>query len=150
MLQVEQVLCIRGHCSHAGTEVRALIVRHDLKTLLPRDIFLIPNRKKCDRLHGGSGEAALTQRGECDVGHLLDGGVGLTADDGPHPRILLVEGDRHASLTYVQAIVHREAAAVDMDFPVVAKMEECVVEYSQKTQAMLAREQSLLSSARKK
>jgi hypothetical protein len=37
-----------------------------------------------------------------------------------------------------------------MDFPVVTKMEECVVEYSQKTQAMLAREQSLLSSAKKK
>jgi hypothetical protein len=35
MLQVEQVLCILGHRSHADAKVRALEVRHGLKALLP-------------------------------------------------------------------------------------------------------------------
>jgi hypothetical protein len=43
MLQVEQVLCVLGHRSHAGAEVRALKVSHGLKALLPHGIFLIPN-----------------------------------------------------------------------------------------------------------
>jgi hypothetical protein len=90
MLQVEQVLHILGHRSHAGTEVRALEVRYGLKTLLPHRTFLILNREKRDHYHSGSGEATLTQRGECDVGHLLDGNVRLAANDGPHPRIFLV------------------------------------------------------------
>jgi hypothetical protein len=41
------------------------------------------------------------------MGRLLDGGVGLTTDDGPHPRILLVEGYHHTGLTCVQAIGYR-------------------------------------------
>jgi hypothetical protein len=117
MLQVEQVLHILGHHSHAGTNVRALKVRYGLKTLLLDGIFLIPNREKNDRHHGDSGELTLTQRGECDVGHLLDSSVGLTTDNGPHPRILLVEGYHHTGLAYIQVIGHRQAAAIDRDFP---------------------------------
>jgi hypothetical protein len=60
MLQVEQVLCIIGHHSQASIEVRALLVRHILKALLPHRIFLILNREKHVRHCGGSGEVALT------------------------------------------------------------------------------------------
>jgi hypothetical protein len=112
--------------------VRNLEVRYDLKVLLPHGIFLI--------LHcGGSGDVTLTQRGECDVGCLLDGTVGLTANDGLRPWILLVEGYRHVGLAYVQAIGHRQAIAVDRDFPVIAEIEECIVKHSLEPQAMLAR-----------
>jgi hypothetical protein len=48
MLQVEHVLCVLGHRSHADTKVRALEVRNSLKVLLPYDVFLILNREKCD------------------------------------------------------------------------------------------------------
>jgi hypothetical protein len=43
MLQVEQVLDVLGHRSHAGVEVRILEVGHDLKAMLPHKIFLILN-----------------------------------------------------------------------------------------------------------
>jgi hypothetical protein len=49
VLQVEQVLCILGHRSHAGAEVRALEVKHGLKVLLPCNISLILNQEKRDR-----------------------------------------------------------------------------------------------------
>jgi hypothetical protein len=137
-LQVEQVLHILGHRSHVSAKVRALEVRHGLKALLPHGIFLIPNHEKCDRHRGGSSKVTLTQRGECDVSRLLNGGVGLAAGDGPHPRILLVEVYHHASVTYVQAINHRQAAVVDRDFPDVAEMEECVVKHPREPRAMLA------------
>jgi hypothetical protein len=73
VLQVEQVLCILVHHSHTCVEVRALGVRHGLKVLLPHGIPLIMNREGCDRHCGSSGDAALTQGGEGDVCHLLDG-----------------------------------------------------------------------------
>jgi hypothetical protein len=135
ILQVEQVLWILGHRSHASTEVRALEVRYGLKALLPHGIFLIPNQEKRDRHHS---EVTLTQWGECDVGRLLDGSVGLAVDVGPHPQIHLVEGYCHACLAYVQAIGHRQAAAVDRDFSIVAETEECVIKHSWEPRAMLA------------
>jgi hypothetical protein len=138
MLQVEQVLRILGHHSHANIEVRTLKVRHGVKVLLPHGVFLILNRGKRYWHHGGSGKATLVQRGECNMGRLLDGSVGLTADDGPCPRILLVKGYRHAGLAYDQVTGHRQAAAVVRDIPVVAETEECVVKHSQETQVMLA------------
>jgi hypothetical protein len=49
-----------------------------------------------------------------------------------------VEGYHHAGLAYVQAVHPRQAAAVDRNFPIVTEMEECVVEYSWKSHAMLA------------
>jgi hypothetical protein len=79
MLQVEQVLSILGHHSHTDAEMGALEVRHGFKALLPHGIFLILNREKCNGQCGSSGEAALTQGGECGVCRLLDGGVGLVA-----------------------------------------------------------------------
>jgi hypothetical protein len=121
MLQVEQVLHKLGRRSDAAAEVGTLEVRHGLKALLPHGVFLIPNREKRDRHRDGSSEATLAQRGECDMGRLLDGSVGLTADDGPHLRILLVDGYCHTGLTYVQAIGHRQAATVDRDFRIVAE-----------------------------
>jgi hypothetical protein len=42
-------------------EVRALKVRHGLKTLLPYEVLLIPNQEKRDRQCCSSGEAVLTQ-----------------------------------------------------------------------------------------
>jgi hypothetical protein len=138
MLQVEQLLCILGHRSHADADVRALEIRHGLKALLPHKGFLILNWEKRTWHHNGSGEVTLAQRGERDVGHLLDSSVGLAADDGPHPWIFLVEGYRHAGLAYVQTIGHRQAAGVDRDFPVIAEMEECIVKHSWKPRSMLA------------
>jgi hypothetical protein len=73
------------------------------------------------------------------VSRLLNGGVELTADDGQCPRILLVEGYHHTGLKYVQATDHRQAAAVDRDFPVIAETEECIVKHSWKPRPMLAR-----------
>jgi hypothetical protein len=115
MLQVEQVLHVQDHRSHANAKVRVLKVRHSPKALL------------------------LTQRGECDVSRLLDSSVGLAIDDGPHPQILLVEGYRRTSLAYVQTIGHRQAAAVDRDIPIVAETKECVVEHSWEPRPVLAR-----------
>jgi hypothetical protein len=139
MLQVEQVLHILGHHSHAGAKLMALEVRHGLKALLPHGIFMIPNREKHDQHYGGSSEVTLTQRGECDMGRLLDGGVGLVDNEGPHPQILLVKGYCHSSLAYVQAIGHRRATAIDREFPVVAEMEECITKHLWEPRAMLAR-----------
>jgi hypothetical protein len=69
VLEVEQVLRVLGQWSHPGMEVRALEVRHGLKTLLPYGVLQIPNRKKCDRQCCSSGEAVLAQGGESDVRH---------------------------------------------------------------------------------
>jgi hypothetical protein len=101
MLQDELVMCILGHRSHAGAEVRALEVGHDLKSLLPHGIFLILNWEKHDGHRGGSGEAALTHGGECDMCHLLNGGVGLAADNSSHPWLRRIEGYHHEGLAYV-------------------------------------------------
>jgi hypothetical protein len=49
VLQVEQVLCILGHCNHPGAEVGALEVRHGLKMLLSYRVLLILNQEKRDR-----------------------------------------------------------------------------------------------------
>jgi hypothetical protein len=127
MLQVEQVLHVLGHHSHADVDVRTLEVGHDRKVLLPHGIFLIPNWEKCDGHRCGSGEAALTQGGECDVCHLLNGGVGIATDNSSRPWLHRVDGYHHAGLAYVQDVNHRQAVAVDRNFPVVAEMEECVV-----------------------
>jgi hypothetical protein len=62
--------------------VRSLEVGHDLQTLFPYRVLLIPNREKRDRQCYNSGEAVLTQGGESDVRHHLNAGVGLVADDG--------------------------------------------------------------------
>jgi hypothetical protein len=69
----------------------------------------------------------LAQGGESDVRHQLNAGVGLTADDGPRPRLCGVEGYRHADLTLVHAVGHRQSATVDQSVPIVAKTDECVV-----------------------
>jgi hypothetical protein len=72
------------------------------------------------------------------MSYSLNGGIGLTADDGPHPQMLLVEGYHHTGIAYVPAIDHRQAASVDRDFPIVAEAEECIVEHSWEPWAMLA------------
>jgi hypothetical protein len=64
-LQVKHVMHVLGQRSHAGLKVRALGVGHSLKTLLPRGILLVMNRKERDSHRGGVGEVALTQGGEC-------------------------------------------------------------------------------------
>jgi hypothetical protein len=60
VLEVEQVLHVLGQRSHPSMEVRALEVRHGLKTLLPYGVLLIPNWEKRDRQCCSSGEAVLT------------------------------------------------------------------------------------------
>jgi hypothetical protein len=101
VLQVEQVLRILGHRSHTEAEVGALEVGHSLKAPLSHGVLLIANQEKHDRHHGGSGEASLTQGGECDMCHLLDGSVGLAVDDGSHPWRRRVEGYCHTDFTHI-------------------------------------------------
>jgi hypothetical protein len=59
--------------------MRALEVGHGLKTLLPYGVLLILNQEKRDRQCCSSGEVVLAQRGESDVRHQLNAGVGLAA-----------------------------------------------------------------------
>jgi hypothetical protein len=131
-LQVKHVLHVSGQRNHADEEVRALGVGHGLKTLLPHWILLVMNRKERDWHHGGVGEAALTQGGECDLCHQLD------PNDGCHPRLRQVEGYHHIDLALVLAMGHRHVTAVDRSVPVVAELEECVVQHSREPRAMLA------------
>jgi hypothetical protein len=87
-------------------EVRALEVGHNLKTLLPYEVLLIPNREKRDRQCCSSGEAVLAQGGESHLRHQLNAGVGLTADDGPRPWLRGVKGYRYADIALVHAMGH--------------------------------------------
>jgi hypothetical protein len=138
ILQVEQVLRVLGHHSHASIEVQPLQVGHNLKSLLPSEIRLIQYRKQRDGHRGGSDEVALTQGGECDGSHLLDSGVGLATDDSPRPRLYWVKRYHQAGLVDVQVVDHGQAATVDRNFPAVAKANESVVEHLQELRAMLA------------
>jgi hypothetical protein len=70
VLQVEQVLRILGHRSHANIEVRALEVRHSLKALLPHGIFLILNQEKRDRHRFSSGKHDLNPMNIRNTTHL--------------------------------------------------------------------------------
>jgi hypothetical protein len=138
-LQVKHVLHVPSQRSHAGMEVRALGVGQDLKTLLPHMILLVTNRKERDWHCGSVGEVALTQGGECDLCRLLDGLIQLDPDDGCHPWLRWIEGYHHVNLALVLAMGHRHVTAVDRNVPVVAELEECVVQHSQKPWAVLAR-----------
>jgi hypothetical protein len=83
VLKVEQVLRIPVQQSHPSMEVRALEVRHDLKTLLPYGVLLILNWEKHVRQCCSSSQAVLPQGGESHVRHQLNAGVMLAADDRP-------------------------------------------------------------------
>jgi hypothetical protein len=126
-LQVKHVLRVLSQRSHADVEVRALGVGHDLTTLLPHRILLVMNRKERDWHRGGVSKVALTQGGECDLCHLLDGLIQLDPDDGCQPRLHRVEGYHHADLTLVLAMGHRHATTIDRNVPVVAELTECIV-----------------------
>jgi hypothetical protein len=126
-LQVKHVLCVLSQHSHAGVEVGALGVRHDLKMLLPHRILLVTNRKEHDWHHDGVGEVGLTQGGECDLCCLLDGLIQLNPDDGCHPWLHRVVGYHHVDLTLVLVMGHRHATVVDRNVPVVAELAECIV-----------------------
>jgi hypothetical protein len=104
-------------------EVRALDIGHSVKALLPHEVLLIPNQEKRDWECCSSDEAVLAQGGESDVHHHLNAGVGLAANDGPHPCLRGFEGYRHANLTLVHAVGHGQSATVDRSIPVVGKME---------------------------
>jgi hypothetical protein len=118
-------------------EVRALRVRHGLKTMLSHGIILVMNQEDRDWHRDGVDEAALTQGGEGDLCRLLDGFVQLDADDDCHPWLRLVEGYLHANLAPVLAMGHRHAIAVDKNVSVVAELGECVVQHSQEPRVML-------------
>jgi hypothetical protein len=108
-------------------EVRALEVKLGLKVLLSYGVLMIPNREKRDGQCCCSGESILAQGGEGDVGHHLDAGVGLTADDGARPWLCGVEGYRHTKLAPAQIMGLGQLATVDQCVPVKAETEECVV-----------------------
>jgi hypothetical protein len=91
-VQVEHVLRVLGHRSHAGVEVRTLWVGHILKTLPPHGFLLLTDREQRDRHRGGVVEAALTQGGEGDVCCLLDRLIQLNTDDSRSPRLCQDEG----------------------------------------------------------
>jgi hypothetical protein len=95
--------------------------------------------KQRDWHHGDLGEAALTQRGECDLCRLLDGLIQLEPNDGCHPRLRRVEGYHHIDLALILAMGHRHATAVDSNILVVAELAECVVQHSREPRVMLAR-----------
>jgi hypothetical protein len=120
-------------------EVGPLRVGHGLKALLPHMILLVMDRKERDWHRDGVGETGLTQGGECDLCRLLNGLIQLDPDDSCHPRLRRVEGYHHVELALVLAMDHRHAAVVDRSVPVVAELAECVVQYSRKPRAMLAR-----------
>jgi hypothetical protein len=127
VLKVEMVLRVPGQRSHPDVEVRAIEVGHDLKTLLPYGVPMIPNREKRDRQCYSSGEVVLAQGGESDVHHQLNAGVKLAANDGPRPQLHGVKGYRHADLALVHAVGRGQSTMVDRSIPVVAKMDECIV-----------------------
>jgi hypothetical protein len=91
-LQVEHVLCVLGHHSHAGVEVRTLWVGHVQKTLPPHGLLLLADQEQHNRHRGNVIEAGLTQGGEGDVCCLLDRLVQLNADDGHSPQLCRAEG----------------------------------------------------------
>jgi hypothetical protein len=130
VLEVEQVLHVPSQQSRPDMEVGALVVGHGLKALLPYGILLIPNWEKRDRQCYSGSEAVLALQGESDVRHHLNASVGLTANDGPRPHLLGVEGNRHADPAHVLAVGHGQPATVDRSVPIVAKMDECVVWHS--------------------
>jgi hypothetical protein len=138
-LQVENVLCVPSQRSLADVEVGPLGVGHGLKALLPHMILLVTDQKERDWHRGSVSEAALTQGGECDLCRLLDGLIQLNPDDSCHPRLRWVEGYPHVDLALVLAMGHRHATTVDRSVPIVAELAECVVQYSRKPRAMLAR-----------
>jgi hypothetical protein len=102
-------------------------------------ILLVTDWKDHDWHRGGVGEAGLTQGGECDLCHLLDGLIQLDADDSCHPCLHWVEGYHHVDLALVLTMGHRHATVVDRRVLVVAELVECVVHHLRKPQAMLAR-----------
>jgi hypothetical protein len=70
---------------------------------------------------------------------LLDGLIQLDLDGSCHPQLHRVEGYHHVDLALVLAIGHRHATTVDRSVPVVAELEECIVQHSRERRAMLAR-----------
>jgi hypothetical protein len=119
-------------------EVGALEVIHGLKALLPHGVLLIMNKEKRDRHLSCSDEVAVTQGGEGDVCHLLDGGVKLAVDDDPYPWVHGVEGYRHVDLAHVQAMGLRQTTTIEGNIPVVAETDECFPKHSREPRAVLA------------
>jgi hypothetical protein len=119
--------------------VGPLGVGHSLKALLPHGILLVADRKERDWHRGGVGEAGLTQGGECDLYHLLDGLIQLDPDDSCHPWLHRVEGYHYVDLALILVMGHIHAAAVDRSVPIVAELAECVVHHLRKTRTMLTR-----------
>jgi hypothetical protein len=127
VLQVEWVLHILGHNSHAGVEVWALRVGYSLKALLPHRVSPIANQKKRDRHRSGVSKATPTQWSEGDLCRLIDGVIKLNTDNGGHPWLFQTERNGHADLTLLHVMSHGHASTVDRNVPVVAEVEECVV-----------------------
>jgi hypothetical protein len=115
-----------------------LEVAHGLEVLLPRGVFLITNREEHNRYVSGGGEAALTQRRESHMCHLLAGVVDLAAKDGSLLQCHGVEGYLHPDLTHIHAMILNGTAAVEGDQPVVAEADECIPEQSWEPRVVLA------------
>jgi hypothetical protein len=104
VLQVEQVAHVHGHHNPTGVEVWALQVTHGHEALLPLRVLLIVDREECDRHGGGGSNVALTQGGEGNMCHLLDGIICLATDNGSYPWCHGVEGYVYLNLTPIQAM----------------------------------------------
>jgi hypothetical protein len=97
------------------------------------------DQEERDRHLEGGREAVLTQGGEGDMRHILDGMVWVAADDGSHPQGHGVEGYLHPNLTHVQTMGLKWATMTERNIPVVAKTDECVVKHSREPRVILAR-----------
>jgi hypothetical protein len=95
--------------------VWALEVGQSLEALHPHGVLLIVDREERNRHVCDHGEAALTQRRENYVRHLLDGVVKLTSDDDSCPWHRGVKGYLHPDLAHVQAMDIGESARRSRD-----------------------------------
>jgi hypothetical protein len=132
------VFCCKLNMYCAYSEVKTLWVGHDLKTLLPHGILLLMNREECDRHRDSVVEAALIEGGEGDVCCMLDSLIQLDADNSCSPWLYQAEGYHHANLTPVLTMGHRHVTTVNRNVPVVAEVDECIIQHAWKLWAMLA------------
>jgi hypothetical protein len=107
--------------------------------LAPLEILLVLDQEQSDRHAGGVGEALLAHGSECHVRHLLDGIANLAPDDGSYPWRHGVDGYLYPDLTTVQAMGLKRTAMVDGNRSVVAEVNECAQQHSQKARAVSAR-----------
>jgi hypothetical protein len=84
-------------------------------------------------------EAALTEGDEGDVCCLLNSLIQLDADDDRSPWLRQAKGYHHADLAPFLTMGRKHATTVDRNVPIVAEVEDCVVQHAWKPRVILAR-----------